>query len=277
MIDGSPLCLGTQLTITRGQVLQFGSKYLAPLVSVPYEIHSIRMCAYPSINGSIDCSLRGFLKWQFSAGKNAPLTDSFVPMWCLTPVRQRVTELGGYFEWRFRSPLLLSPAQRIDAQVSLAANTPNAGVTPITVAVAYAGVLRKDYADNMPATTEVPYCSAWDTTLTGSSCANDWNSLRNPLSTPVDVHSLILRVENDSTGVDGDSSKTVQIMDPRGYALSPNGPVKLHAFAPTDSREFPYTGRLMPNQHFSVRLTDPPTTAYQPQISYLGSRREATP
>src|SRR3989304_4414476 len=45
----APLVLGSELTITRGQTLRFASVDLAPKVLVPYEVNSIRMLGYPSI------------------------------------------------------------------------------------------------------------------------------------------------------------------------------------------------------------------------------------
>src|SRR3990172_6079902 len=169
----APLVLGDQLTITRGQIQRFASVDLAPKVLQPYEITAIRMAAFPSIEESREhlgttSSLRGFLKFQFTLGK-LPLTDHFIPMWNLSPTRQSITESAGYFEWRFKRPLLISPGGRIDAQVELQSNTPNAGGTPtITTAVSYAGRLRGDI-DTMPPFIDVPFCSAWDTTRSYSS------------------------------------------------------------------------------------------------------------
>ena len=281
MSYGAPLLLGSQLTITRGQTLRFSSVDLAPKVLVPYEVNSIRMVAYPSIEiedvaAGPSTALKGFLKWKFEVGAFLPLTDHFVPMWNMMPVRQSITELGGYYEWRFREPMLISPGGRIDAQVQLQANAPNPGVTPITVAVAYAGMLRGDL-DNLPAMTDVPFCSAWDTTVTGIQTANDWNTLRNPLKTTIDVYSLIARIQSDTTGLDGDDSTQLQIFDPFGRAINRFGTIFFHCEFPEDRREFPYCGQLEPDQHFAVRLTTPPSATYRPMISYLASRRERLP
>lgn len=278
----APLVLGSQLTITRGQTLRFSSVDLAPKVLVPYEINSIRMCAYPSIEieervAGPATSMKGFLKFQFQVGNFLPLTDHFVPMWNMMPIRQTITESGGYYEWRFRNPMLVPPGGRIDAQVQLQTNTPNPGVTPITAAVAYAGMLRGDLT-SLPAYTDVPFCSCWDTSVAGNQgLANDWNTLRNPLKIPVDVHSLIARIQSDTTGLDGDDSTELQIFDPFGRAFNRFGTVQIHAMFPTDAREFPYNGELLPDQHFAVRLTTPPSATYRPMISYLGSRRERLP
>jgi hypothetical protein len=173
--------------------------------------------------------------------------------------------------------MLISPGGRIDAQVSLQADAPNPGVTPIFVAVSYSGMLRGDL-ENLPAYTDVPFCSAWDTTVTGNQgTANDWNTLRNPLSTTLDIHSLIARVQNDETGLDGDDSTELQIFDPYGRAVNRFGTIQFHAEFPTDTREMPWCGELEPDQHFAVRLTTPPSVTYRPMISYLGSRRERLP
>lgn len=275
----APLTLGTQLTITRGQSLQFSAIDLAPKVSVPYEVNAIRILAYPSLNatgepGSApDSSLRGFLKLQFMLGP-IPLTDHFIPLWNLCPVRQNATELGGYFEWRFRRPLLISGAGRIDARVQLDANTPNAGASPtITAALAYAGRLRPDL-DVMPPMIDVPFCSCWDTSLTGGDIGNTWIYLRNPLNTAVDIDELIARIQSDSSGLNGDDSTTLQIMDPYGRQVHRNGTIQFHAAFPADTQSFPYVGKLDPNQHLSVRLNSVPSATYRPMISYLGSRRE---
>mgnify|MGYP003525560054 FL=1 len=160
-VNAAPLSLGSQLTITRGQTLRFTSVDLAPKVLVPYEVNAIRMLGYPSIEiedvaAGPSSALRGFLKFKFEVGNFLPLTDHFVPMWSLTPARQSITELGGYYEWRFRKPMLISPGGRIDAQVSLQVDAPNPGVTPIFVAVSYSGMLRGDL-ENLPATTDPPF------------------------------------------------------------------------------------------------------------------------
>src|SRR3990172_1809611 len=165
-------------------------------------------------------------------------------MWNLCPVRQSITELGGYYEWRFREPMLITPGGRIDAQVSLQADTPNPGVTPIFVAVSYAGRLRPDL-ESLPAMTDVP--------------------------------SLIARIQDDTTGLDGDDATELQIFDPWGRAVNRFGTIEFHAEFPTDTREFPYCGSLESDQHFAVRLTTPPSATYRPMISYLGSRRERLP
>lgn len=280
----APLCLGSQLTITRGQTLRFSSVDLAPKVLVPYEINAIRMLAYPSIETEdldiigASSALKGFLKWQFGVGNFLPLTDHFVPMWNMMPVRQTITEFGGYYEWRFKKPMLISPGGRIDAQVHLQSNTPNPDVTPIFVAVSYAGMLRGDL-ESLPAMTDVPFCSCWDTSDPRSTglLANDWTTLRNPLKTAVDVHSLIARIQNDTNGLDGDDSTELQIFDPWGRTFNRFGTIQFHAEFPTDTREFPYCGQLLPDQHFAVRLTTPPSATYRPMISYLGSRRERLP
>lgn len=280
----APLVLGSSLTITRGQSLQFAAVNLAPKVTVPYEVSAIRMSAYAAaaLNATgepgqpPDMSLRGFLRWSFTLGGigGLALTDSFVPMWNLTPVRQQITESGGYFEWRFDRPLVISPAARIDARVQLDTSTPNlAGAPTITAAVAYAGRLRPDL-DTVPAMIDVPFCSCWDTTQTGGNTANDWDSLRNPLKAAVEVKELICRVENQTTGLNGDDSKELQIFDPFGRALHRNGTIQIHAMFPSDTRSFPYVGILETDQHFAVRLNDVPSATYRPMISYLGSRRE---
>ena len=273
----APLLLGDQATITRGVTVRFKSVNLAPKVLVPYEVASIRMNAYPSIDGGGDTSLRGFLKWQFMVGNQHPLTDSFIPMWNLTPARQATAELGGYFEWRFKRPLLLPPGARIDAQVQLQANTPNAGGTPtVTVAVSYAGRLRADLA-TFPEWVDMPFCGAWDTTVTGGATSNEWNSLRNPLKKALDIEMLIARIQSDESGGDASDAaegNTLQIFDPYGRALHRFGPIQFHAMFPSDTKAFPYEGQLGADQHFSVRLTTPPSATDRPMISYLGSRRE---
>jgi hypothetical protein len=286
--SAAPLVLGDQMTITRGQLLQFDSANLAPKTLVPYEVNSIRMLAYPSIETAgaaplanfTGTGLRGFLKWQFLLGI-LPLTDHYVPMWNMMPVRQSIAELGGYYEWRFKKALLIPPGGRIDAKVQLQATTPNADGTPtITVAVAYAGRLRADL-ETMPRMIDVPFCSCWDTSdplaPSANALANDWTTLRNPLKATVEVHSLIARIQNDSTGNDGDDSTEFQIFDPYGRTINRLGTIQFHAEFPTDTREFPYTGDLLPDQHFAVRLSTPPSSTYRPMISYLGSRRERTP
>jgi hypothetical protein len=282
MANAAPLVLGSQLTITRGQTLRFDSVDLAPKVLVPYEVNAIRMLGYPSIEieeraAGPSSALRGFLKFQFGVGNFLPLTDHFVPMWNMMPNRQSITEGGGYYEWRFKKPMLIPPGGRIDAQVSLQANAPNPGVTPIFVAVSYSGMLRQDL-DTLPAMTDVPFCSAWDTSVVGNQgLANDWNTLRNPLKSTVDVHSLIGRIQDDTTGLDGDDSTELQIFDPWGRAVNRFGTIDFHALFPPNTREFPYCGQLEMDQHFAVRLTTPPSTTYRPMLSYLGSRRERLP
>ena len=278
----APLLLGSQLTITRGQIQRFSAVDIAPKVLVPYEINAIRMVAYPEIEtepaviGATN-QLRGFLKWQFQVGNRLPLTDSFIPMWNMMPVRQSISELGGYYEWRFKRPLMLPPGGRIDAQVQLQATTPNAGSAPtITVGLAYAGMLRGDL-ETLPTYIDVPFCSCWDTTNGISSLANDGTTLRNPLEKTVVVERLIARIQSDETGLDGDDSTTVQIFDPDGRTLHRNGPIQFHAMFPTDTRDFPYVGDVPYNKHFAVRLTTPPSATYRPMISYLGSRRERMP
>ena len=274
----APLVLGATGTITRGQLIRLPAVDLAPKVLQPYEVSAIRMLAFPSVENAVanmpqGTSLRGFLKWQFTLGK-IPLTDHFIPMWNLSPVRQTITEQGGYFEWQFKKPLLIAPGGRIDAQIQLQATTPNVGTTPtVTVSVAYVGMLRGDL-DRMPPFIDVPFCSAWDTTAAGAGLANDWTTLRNPLDRPIDVERLIARIQNDTTGLDGDDSTTLQVFDPRGRALHPLGPIQFHAMFPNDTQDFPYIGQLPANTHFAVRLTNAPSTTYRPMISYLGSRRE---
>lgn len=283
----APLVIGSQLNITRGQLLRFDSADLQPKVLVPYEVSSIRMVAFPSVETAQaaplatfkSTSLRGFLKFQFLLG-TLPLTDHFVPMWNLTPERQRIAEFGGYFNWKFKRPLLIPPGGRIDAQVQLDPSTPSVGVSPITVAVAYAGRLRADL-EVMPERIDVPFCSCWDPgdpqSPTPNAIANDWTTLRNPLKAPVTVHSLIARILNNETGREGDDSTELQIFDPYGRTFNRFGTIQFHAEFPTDSREFPYTGTLETDQHFAVRLQTRPSATYRPQISYLGTRRERTP
>src|SRR3989304_3072061 len=109
MANAAPLVLGSEPPLTRGQTLRFASVDLAPKVLVAYEINAIRMLGYPSIEvedvaAGPSSALRGFLKFQFQVGNFLPLTDHFVPMWNLCPVRQSLTELGGDYEWRFREP-----------------------------------------------------------------------------------------------------------------------------------------------------------------------------
>jgi hypothetical protein len=211
------------------------------------------MAAYPSIDGNADTSLRGFLKWQFMVGNQHPLTDSFIPMWCLTPARQDVTELGGYFEWRFNEPLLLPPGARIDAQAFLQANTPNAGGTPtVTVAVAYAGQLRGDL-NSFPDMVTVPFCSAWDTTVTGAATSNDWNSLRNPLRKAVDVDTFVARSRamNPRTGATwprGTRSRS-RPLRARG-AVHRFGPVQFHA--PSSTTRSAFLTRAAPSTSIST-------------------------
>ena len=279
-LGSAPIALGDQLTIARGQLLQFSAANLAPKVLLPYEIHSIRMCAYPSIESApagigSTTSLRGFLKWQFILGR-LPLTDGFIPMWNLCPVRQLITENGGYFTWRFKRPLLVPPGGRIDAKVQLQLTTPNAGVSPITVAVSYSGFLRGDLT-TFPNNIDVPYASAWDTTAAGQTgLANDGLSLRNPLVRNVDVEMLVCRVQSDSTGLDGDDSATFQLFDPWGRAVHRSGSIQIHALFPPPSRSFPYDGVIpASNGRFQVRLDAAPSATYRPMFSYLGSRREA--
>jgi hypothetical protein len=278
----APLLLGSQLTITRGQVLRFDADDLAPRTLIPYEINSIRMVAYPEIETEgtfvgATTDLKGFLKWKFMNGL-LPLTDHFVPMWTLTPTRQKISEFGGYYEWRFRKPMLIGPGGRIDAEVQLQANTPNAGSTPtVTVAIAYAGMLRGDL-EALPRMTDVPFCSAWDTTVVGyTGTANPADVLRNPLRQTVDVHSLIARIQSDESGLEGDDSSELQVFDPFGRVMNRFGPIQFHAMFPTDTREFPYSGAIEGGQHFAVRLGTPPSATYRPMISFLGSRREILP
>jgi len=275
----APLVVGTQVTITRGQLIQFPSQPLGPGVLVPYEVNAIRMCAYPSVSGNADSDLRGFLKWQFYMGKH-PLTDSYVPMWNLSPNRQQITNLGGYYEWRFARPLLLPPGGRIDAKIQLQANTPNAGGTPtITAAVAYAGRLRHDLS-RMPQTIEIPFCSCWDTTVTGAAPGSDPLSLRNPLQADITVNRFVGNIQNDTTGTDATNAvfgQTLQIFDPRGVAIHQGGTIQFHALFPTDTASFPYTGVLPMNTHFMVRLDTPPSATSRPMISYLGSRYVQNP
>ncbi len=280
-MNSAPLVLGSSLGITRGQSLQFSSRDLAPKVTVPYEVNAIRMLAFGAapINATgepgvaPDSSLRGFLKFQFTLGP-IPLTDHFIPMWNLCPVRQAITEFGGYFEWRFSRPLVISPAGRIDARVQLASNTPNAAGAPtITVDLAYAGRLRPDL-DKMPAMIDVPFVSAWDTSLTGANLANDGISLRNPLARPVEVEQFICRVENDSTGLNGDDSTLIDLRDPWGSPFNRFGPIAIHSMFPTATRSFPFYGQLPPEKHFWAKLNTAPSSTYRPMISYLGSRRE---
>lgn len=283
MAYAAPLVLGSQLTITRGQTLRFSAVDLAPKVLVPYEVNAIRMVAYPTVETApftqvgVMSSLKGFLRWEFKVGNFLPLTDSFVPMWNLMPDRQGITTAGGYYEWRFKKPLLLRPGARIDALVNLAPATPNAGGSPtITVALAYAGRLRGDL-DSLPAMIDVPFCSAWDTLDTGAQTANDPNTLRNPIQRPIVVDSLIGHVLDSTNGREGDTSTELQVFDPNGRAVHQAGTIQIHDLFPTNSAEFPFAGVLPYNTHFQVRLTTPPSAAYRPQISYLGSRRENMP
>jgi hypothetical protein len=280
-MNAAPLTLGSSLAITRGQSLQFSARDLAPKVTVPYEVNAIRMLAYAAapLNATgepgiaPDSSLRGFLRFQFTLGP-IPLTDHFIPMWNLCPIRQAITEFGGYFEWRFSRPLVISPAGRIDARVQLDASTPNAGGAPtITTKIAYSGRLRPDLS-KLPDMVDVPFVSCWDTTLTGTNLANDGISLRNPLARAVDIEQLICRVEDQTNGLDGDDSTEIDIRDPWGHPLSRFGPIQIHAMFPAATRSFPYYGQLPSEKHFWAKLNTAPSGTYKPMISYLGSRRE---
>lgn len=276
----APLLLGSQLTITRGQTLRFSAFDLAPKVLVPYEINAIRMLGYPSVETEdlaiigATSTLRGFLRFQFQVGNFFPLTDSFVPMWTFMPRQQAITAFGGYYEWRLRKPLLIAPGGRLDAQVHLHTSTPNAGAAPtITVALAFAGRLRGDLT-RLPSVIDVPFVSAWDSIETGSQVANPPTALRNPLTTDVDVHSIIGQVLNTTNGLPGDTGTELQIFDPFGRAVHQDGPIQHHALFPSNTAEFPYNGEIPYNTHFQVRLATVPTNAYRPQISYIGTRRE---
>ena len=279
MAPGAPLAVGSSLTIARGVFAQFNASDLTPKVGVPYEIHAIRMAGYPSIetapaNIGSQCSLKGFLKWQFILGR-LPLTDGYVPMWNLTPVRQGITENGGYYEWRFKKPMLVPAGGRLDARVTLQSTTPNPGTTPISVAVAFVGLLRAD-VERFPGLIDVPYASCWDTTVTGlQGLGNDGATLRNPLARPVDVEVLVGRVQSDTTGLEGDDSNTLQIFDPYGRTLHRSGSIQMHALFPPVTRSIRYDGQV-PAQtgRFAVRLDALPSATYRPMISYLGSRRE---
>lgn len=281
--NAAPLVLGSQLTITRGQTLRFASIDLAPKVLVPYEVNAIRMLAYPSIETpavallGATSALKGFLKWQFQVGNFLPLTDSFVPMWNMMPVQQTMTQNGGYYEWRFKKPLLLRPGARIDAQVQLSASTPNSGATPtVTVALSYAGRLRGDLS-SLPSMIDVPFVSAWDSIDTGGQVANDPNTMRNPLRTSVEVDYLIGQVLDTTTGLQGDTSTELQVFSPDGRTVHQAGPIQFHALFPTDTAAFPFVGTVPVNTHFQVRLSTAPSASYRPQVSYIGSRRERLP
>ncbi|HUI23372.1 MAG TPA: hypothetical protein VLY82_03155 [Nitrososphaerales archaeon] len=279
----SPLVLGTQLTIQRGQLLQFSAQPLAPRVLVPYEINEIRFCAYPSIETAsafigATSALRGFLKFLFLSGPH-PLTDGYVPMWNMMPVRQLTVEYGGYYTWKFKRPFLMAPGQRIDAKVFFQTNAPNVLTTPIvTVALAYAGRLRADLS-SMPASVHVPFVSCWDTSVLdqGGQGITPFagQALRNPLANPITVEMLIGRFQDDTTGLDSASdANQLNIQDPHGRWLVQNGPADGSNIFPPDTRSFPYQGQLAYNAHFSARLSIPPSPTYRPMISYLGSRRE---
>ena len=277
---GAPLAVGSTLTITRGAIAQFNASDLTPKVLVPYEVHALRMLGFPSIetapaNIGSTSALRGFLKWQFILGR-LPLTDGYVPMWNLTPVRQQITENGGYYEWRFKKPMLVPPGGRLDARVTLQSTTPNSGTVPtITVSVAMVGLLRPDL-QGFPPLIDVPFASCWDTTQQNmATLGNDATTLHNPLARPVDVEMLIGRVQSDVTGLDGDDSQGVQVFDPYGRALHRSGSIQMHALFPPVTRAIPYDGQI-PAQtgRFTVRLDSAPSTTFRPMISFLGSRRE---
>src|SRR3972149_585622 len=106
----APLVPGSELTIPRGQTLRFASVDLAPKVLVPYEVNSIRMLGYPSIEvedvaAGPSTALRGFLKFKFEVGNFLPLPVHCVPMWTRCPVLRPLAELGRHHEWRFREPM----------------------------------------------------------------------------------------------------------------------------------------------------------------------------
>lgn len=274
----APFAVGSQLTITRGQMLQFSASDLTPRSLIPYEVNAIRMCAYPSIetapaNIGSSTALKGFLKWQFVLGR-LPLTDGYVPMWNLMPVRQQITEDGGYYEWRFKRPMLVPAGGRVDARVQLQSTTPNPGTTPITVAVALVGNFRGD-VEHFPSMIDVPFASCWDTTDPNENGLANETRLGNPLVRAIDVEMLIGRVQSDETGLEGDDSKTLQIFDPYGRSLHRSGPIQMHALFPPTTRSIPYVGQIpAQNGHFHVRLDTAPSVTYRPMISYLGSRRE---
>jgi hypothetical protein len=129
-MNAAPLALGSSLAITRGQSLQFSARDLAPKVTVPYEVNAIRMLAYAAapLNATgepgiaPDSSLRGFLRFQFTLGP-IPLTDHFIPMWNLCPIRQAITEFGGYFSGGSLGPRDLP--RWPDRRVSSTRSTPN--------------------------------------------------------------------------------------------------------------------------------------------------------
>src|SRR3989304_7783697 len=96
----APLVLGSELTITRGQTLRFASVDLAPKVLVPYEVNSIRMLGYPSIEvedvaAGPSTALRGFLKFKFEGGNFLPLTVTSARSGTPCRVRRPVTAPGG--------------------------------------------------------------------------------------------------------------------------------------------------------------------------------------
>jgi hypothetical protein len=278
-MNAAPMIVGSQLTITRGATLRFNANDLTPKVAIPYDIRSIRMSAYPSIETApagigATSALKGFLKWQFTMGR-MPLTDGFVPMWNLTPVRQKISENGGYYEWRFKSPMLVPPGGRLDALVQLQSTTPNPGVTPITVAVAFAGLLRPDL-DTFPRMIDVPFASCWDTTVRGQQgLGNDGQTLRNPLIRAVDVEKIICRVQADTNGQEGDDSVGIQIFDPWGRTVHRSGSIEIHALFPPNTRALDYVGQIPgSNGRFAVRLDLGPAGGFRPMVSYIGSRRE---
>lgn len=271
----SPLLLASSILIPQpsavGTIVRLPAASLLTRTLTPYAIDSIRFYLDTTpIGGVANLSFpNGHQVGVLISCGPWGLTDNFVAIENLSPLRQSIVEQGGYYLWRFRRRMYVPPGRALSIQAQLfTALTQNA----ITLHVAASGVAY-DKNDALPKTTHVPYASYWDTRFT-SATNNDPISLRNNLDKPVRVHNLIGRVHGtDATNVD--LLPTTQVYRHDGIGIS-DEPLRFRDIFIPESRMIPFDDEIPVNRKITVKIVPPSAggAADFTTVGYLGDRVE---
>lgn len=273
MKTSSPLALSSFISsIAPGGTQLFSTNDLRPRAMTPVLVDAVHFAVYgvTSNPSSSDVSWRGLAKFKINLGRII-VTDGFVPMWMFTPIRQGVTELGGYFTWILPRPLLISPVQALNVEMFLSPSAPGN-------ASAYVSFTGQALACDavIPREIDVPYVSCWDTTSAAPGSTGFYSpplTLYNATKKALQVQRIIGRIQANNAN-SGDDTTLIQLWNYDNREIT-NGPFQWLDVFPRQTRMLPYCGVLPPNTHLQARLQTQPSTSYQPMISIIGVRKES--
>ena len=253
----SPLLLASSFLIPQpsavGTIVRLPAANLLTRTLTPYGIDSIRFFFDQTPTGAI-------VPLSFAIGHQVGvliscgpwgLTDNFVAIDSLSPLRQTVTEQGGYYLWRFPRRMHVPPGRALSIQAKLLTALP--ADHGITLHVAASGVAY-DKNETLPRVTHVPFASYWDTRFSGS-VNNDPISLRNPIHKTIQVHSLIGRPHGgDLTTID--QAASTQIFRHDGVGISDER-LRFRDIFPMESRMIPFDDEIPFNGKITVKFVPP--------------------